>query len=97
LIEQDTKEEGISGLEIAWHCMRARKPAVATPYLMHGARHAIATGASDEAARALSTALKHLKGRDRDEGIILLAETLQEMADLYIAEDLRTVPVVRWR
>ncbi|MGH7712275.1 MAG: tetratricopeptide repeat protein, partial [Gemmatimonadaceae bacterium] len=38
-------------------------------------------GAPDEAARALSTALKHLKGRDRDEGTILLAETLQEMAD----------------
>jgi tetratricopeptide (TPR) repeat protein len=48
---------------------------------MQGARRAIASGASDEAARALSTALKHLKGRDRDEGIILLAETLQEMAD----------------
>ena len=81
LIEADARGQKISGLEIAWHCMRARKPALATPYLMQGARRAIATGASDEAARALSTALKHLKGRDRDEGIILLAETLQEMAD----------------
>jgi tetratricopeptide (TPR) repeat protein len=81
LIEADAKGQKISGLEIAWHCVRARRPAIATPYLMQGARRAIATGASDEAARALSSALKHLKGRDRDEGIILLAETLQEMAD----------------
>jgi tetratricopeptide (TPR) repeat protein len=81
LIEADAMGQEISGLEIAWHCMRARKPVLATPYLMQGARRAIGTGASDEAARALSTALKHLKGRDRDEGIILLAETLQEMAD----------------
>ena len=81
LIEADSKGEDISGLEIAWHCIRARKPTIATPYLMQGARRAIDSGASDEAARALSTALKHLKGRDRDEGILLLAETLQEMAD----------------
>lgn len=36
-------------------------------------------GAPDEAARALSSALGHLKGRARDEAALLLAETYQEM------------------
>lgn len=36
-------------------------------------------GAPDEAARALSSALGHLKGRIRDEAALLLAETYQEM------------------
>ncbi|MGH7562029.1 MAG: ATP-binding protein, partial [Gemmatimonadales bacterium] len=75
LVEVHEAGRDISGLEIAWHSMRAREPEAATPYLMSGARKAIAAGAPDEAARALSTALKHLKGRDRDEGTILLAET----------------------
>jgi len=37
-------------------------------------------GAPDEAARALSSALRQLKGRARDEATVLLAETYQEMA-----------------
>ncbi|HET9275496.1 MAG TPA: AAA family ATPase, partial [Gemmatimonadales bacterium] len=81
LIAADDQGKEVPGLEIAWHCIRARQSELATPYLMRGARQAIAAGAPDEASRALSTAMKHLKGRDRDEGTLLLAETLQEMGD----------------
>jgi len=70
----------IPGLEVAWHCIRARRSEEATPFLMTGAREAIVHGAPDEAARALSSALGHLKGRARDEAALLLAETYQEMA-----------------
>ncbi|HSE54065.1 MAG TPA: AAA family ATPase, partial [Gemmatimonadales bacterium] len=71
---------GIPGLEVAWHCIRARRAEEATPFLMTGAREAIMHGAPDEAARALSSALRQLKGRTRDEATVLLAETYQEMA-----------------
>jgi tetratricopeptide (TPR) repeat protein len=70
---------GIPGLEVAWHCIRARRCEEATPFLMTGAREAIMHGAPDEAARALSSALGHLRGRTRDEAALLLAETYQEM------------------
>jgi DNA-binding SARP family transcriptional activator/tetratricopeptide (TPR) repeat protein len=72
--------EAIPGLEIAWHCMRARRREEATPYLLTGARSAITHGAPDEAARALSSALGQLKGNPRTEATLLLAETYQEMA-----------------
>lgn len=73
--------EAIPGLEIAWHCIRARRREEATPFLMHGARTAITHGAPDEAARALSSAMGHLRGKAKAEAALLLAETYQEMAD----------------
>ncbi len=69
----------IPGLEIAWHCRRARRNEEATPYLMRGERDAISHGAPDEAARALMSALGNLKGRAKAEASLLLAETYQEM------------------
>jgi DNA-binding SARP family transcriptional activator/tetratricopeptide (TPR) repeat protein len=73
--------ETLPGLEVAWHCIRARRPEEGTPFLMRGAREAITHGAPDEAARALATGVRHLKGRARDEALLLLAETYQEMAE----------------
>jgi DNA-binding SARP family transcriptional activator/tetratricopeptide (TPR) repeat protein len=73
--------ESIPGLEIAWHCIRARRREQATPFLMSGAREAILHGAPDEATRALSSALSQLRGRSRDEAALLLAEAYQEMGD----------------
>lgn len=69
-----------SGLEVAWHCIRAGRTEEATPFLMRGAREAMAHGAPDEAARSLSSALRRLQGVARDEATLLLAETLQEMS-----------------
>jgi DNA-binding SARP family transcriptional activator/tetratricopeptide (TPR) repeat protein len=80
LLARTAAEAGIPGLEVAWHCIRARRGEEATPFLMTGAREAIMHGAPDEAARALSSALRQLKGRARDEATVLLAETYQEMA-----------------
>lgn len=79
LLARTVAGANIPGLEIAWHCIRARRSEEATPFLMRGAREAIMHGAPDEAARALSSALGHLKGRARDEAALLLAETYQEM------------------
>ena len=73
--------ESLPGLEVAWHCIRARRHDEGTPFLMRGARDAITHGAPDEAARALTSAVRHLKGRVRDEALLLLAETYQEMAE----------------
>ena len=73
--------EARPGLEVAWHCIRARRPDEGTPFLMRGAREAITHGAPDEAARALVSAVRQLKGRTKDEALLLLAETYQEMAE----------------
>ncbi len=73
---------GIPGLEISWHCMRARRREEAAPFLMRGAREAILHGAPDEAARALASALGQLKGRPKVEATLLLAESYQEMGEL---------------
>jgi DNA-binding SARP family transcriptional activator len=72
--------EKAPNLEVAWHCIRAHRREEATPFLMNGARDAITHGAPDEAARALSSALGHLRGRAKAEATLLLAETYQEMA-----------------
>jgi len=69
----------VPGLEIAWHCIRARRREEATPFLLTGARDAITHGAPDEAARALSSAVGQLKGSAKAEATLLLAETYQEM------------------
>jgi hypothetical protein len=68
------------GLEIAWHCIRARRRDESIPYLMTGARAAIVSGAPDEAASALLSALPQLRGSVRIEAALLLVETYQEMA-----------------
>ena len=80
LLTRTAAGESIPGLEVAWHCIRARRSEEATPFLMTGARAAIMHGAPDEAARALSSALGQLKGQSRNEAALLLAETYQEMA-----------------
>lgn len=79
LLARSAAGSAVPGLEVAWHCIRAKRSEAATPFLMSGAREAIVHGAPDEAARALSTALGQLKGRVRDEAALLLAETYQEM------------------
>jgi lipopolysaccharide biosynthesis regulator YciM len=81
LLAASAAGENIPGLEIAWHCIRARRREQATPFLMDGAREAILHGAPDEATRALSSALGQLKGRARDEAALLLAEAHQEMGN----------------
>lgn len=81
LLVAEAVGESIPGLEIAWHCIRARRHEQATPFLMSGARQAILHGAPDEAARALSSALGQLKGRTRDEAALVLAEAYQEMGE----------------
>lgn len=81
LLVAEAVGESIPGLEIAWHCIRARRHEQATPFLMSGARQAILHGAPDEAARALSSALGRLKGRARDEAALVLAEAYQEMGE----------------
>jgi tetratricopeptide (TPR) repeat protein len=67
-------------LEIAWHCLRAGRTAEATPFLLHGAREAIVSGAPAAAERALATALPHLPEPSRTEALVLLAEALQEQS-----------------
>jgi len=71
----------IPDLEIAWHCIRARRSEEATEFLLGAARNSITHGAPDEAARALSSAIPHLKGATRASAIVLLGETYQEMAN----------------
>ena len=80
LLKADSCGEPIPGLEIAWHCIRALRAHEATPHLLRAARDAITHGAPDEAARALSSAISHLRGSERMEAILVLAETFQEMA-----------------
>jgi DNA-binding SARP family transcriptional activator/ABC-type transporter Mla MlaB component len=70
--------ETASGLEIAWHCIRAGRDQEATPYLLSGAREAIRKGAPDVAEHALSSALPGLKEPEATEARFLLVEVLQE-------------------
>jgi DNA-binding SARP family transcriptional activator/tetratricopeptide (TPR) repeat protein len=75
----DAQHEGTaSGLEIAWHCIRAARPEEATPHLLRGARDAINCGAPDAADRALTSALPSLRADARVEATFLLVEALQE-------------------
>jgi tetratricopeptide (TPR) repeat protein len=68
---------GFLGLEIAWHATRAGRAADAPAYLLRGATEAIAQGALDAAARALSTALRQLAPADHTAAALLLTEVLQ--------------------
>jgi hypothetical protein len=68
----------VSGLEIAWHVIRAGQLTALGVHLLDGATEAIAQGALDTAARALRTALPQLTKGDRVMAALLLAEALQE-------------------
>jgi hypothetical protein len=74
------KSRGVQflGLEIAWHAIRAGQASDGTAHLLTGAQEAIAQGALDTAARALSTALPQLAADEREAAALLLAEVLQE-------------------
>jgi DNA-binding SARP family transcriptional activator/tetratricopeptide (TPR) repeat protein len=78
LLHDARYEATASGLEIAWHCIRASRSDEATSHLLRGARHAIHHGAPDAADRALTSALPLLKSDARVEATFLLVEALQE-------------------
>ena len=69
----------VSGLEIAWHCVRAGRQYEALPHLLSGARQAMRQGAAYLAQRALETAMPGIA----EPGVLtkaklLLIEALQE-------------------
>ena len=69
----------VSGLEIAWHCVRAGRREEALPHLLSGARQAMRRGAAHLAQRALETALPGIEGANTImEAKLLLVEALQE-------------------
>ena len=67
-----------SGLEIAWHCVRAGRQDQAIPHLTRGARQAMRHGASHVAERALESALPAIGPDKTPEVLLLLVEALQE-------------------
>lgn len=67
-----------SGLEVAWHCVRAGRQDQAIPHLLRGARQAMRHGASHVAERALESALPAIGQDEHPEVPLLLAEALQE-------------------
>jgi DNA-binding SARP family transcriptional activator len=79
LLERSRAGEGIPGLEIAWHCIRADRASEAGPYLLAGAREAMHAGAPHEAELALRSGMDLLDDNQRPQGRLLLAETLQEL------------------
>jgi DNA-binding SARP family transcriptional activator/tetratricopeptide (TPR) repeat protein len=81
LIDAMGRGESVSRLEVAWHCIRAKRRDEAAPHLIIGARQSLAKGAPDEAARALGSALRELKGQTWQEAALLLAEAYDEMGD----------------
>lgn len=78
LIDEQRRGVPFLGLEIAWHATRAGRAAEVPAYLLKGATEAIAQGALDAAARALSTALQQLAPADHTAAALLLTEVLQE-------------------
>jgi tetratricopeptide (TPR) repeat protein len=78
LVKREANGTAVSGLEIAWHCIRCGLLEVATPYLLRGARQAIRKGAPNEAERALETALGHLDEPARTDALLLMSEALYE-------------------
>jgi DNA-binding SARP family transcriptional activator len=69
----------MSGLEIAWHCVRAGRRNEALPHLLSGARQAMRRGAAHLAQRALETALPSIDEPSTTiEARLLLVEALQE-------------------
>jgi DNA-binding SARP family transcriptional activator/tetratricopeptide (TPR) repeat protein len=78
LLDAEAKGRAGSGLEIAWHLIRAGRGGEATPYLLRGARESMRGGAPHEAERGLSTAMDRLEEPDKSEALLLLGEALQE-------------------
>ena len=81
LIDAMGRGELVSRLEVAWHCIRAKRKDEAAPHLIIGSRQSMAKGAPDEAARALGSALRELKGQVWQEAALLLAEAYHELGD----------------
>jgi DNA-binding SARP family transcriptional activator/tetratricopeptide (TPR) repeat protein len=67
-----------TGLEVAWHCVRAGRQHEAIPHLMRGAKQAMRHGAPHVAERALESALPALPEEERVDALMLLVESLQE-------------------
>jgi DNA-binding SARP family transcriptional activator/tetratricopeptide (TPR) repeat protein len=79
----------ISGLEIAWHCVRAGRREEALPHLLSGARQAMRRGAAHLAQRALETALPGIdESHTITEATLLLVEALQEQGRWRYSVDL---------
>jgi DNA-binding SARP family transcriptional activator/tetratricopeptide (TPR) repeat protein len=79
LLSRSTQGEGIPGLEIAWHCIRAGRVEEARPYLLSGAREAMHAGAPQEAELALTSGMHLLTEPYIEHAKLLLAEVLQEL------------------
>jgi tetratricopeptide (TPR) repeat protein len=85
----------VSGLEIAWHCVRAGRREEALPHLLSGARQAMRRGAAHLAQRALETAMPGLTEPESIEASLILVEALQEQGHWRESLDLvREVPVL---
>ena len=69
-----------SDLEIAWHLIRAHRPAEASPHLLRGARNALTRGAPDEVVLALSSSVPDLAPPTSTEAMLLWVEALHELA-----------------
>ena len=78
LLGNDSGLPHASGLEVAWHCVRAGRQGEAVPHLMRGARQAMRQGAPHVAERALESALPGLEHVERSDAVLLLVESLQE-------------------
>jgi tetratricopeptide (TPR) repeat protein len=78
LLHSECHRTPSTGLEIAWHCMRAGRTDEAIPHLLSGAVEAIRGGAPQSAELALITALPALNGEELVSAKILLVEALQE-------------------
>ena len=78
LLSEDGTSVNSSGLEVAWHCLRAGRQEQGTPHLLRGARQAIRQGAPHVAERALESAIPTLPRSDRAAVRLILAEAMQE-------------------
>ena len=85
----------VSGLEVAWHCVRAGRQEEALPHLLSGARQAMRQGAAYLAQRALETAMPGLAEPESIEAGLILVEAFQEQGRWRDSLDLvQTMPVV---
>ena len=78
ILLEEAETRGVPGLEVAWHLIRAGRPAESTPHLLRGAKEAMWAGAPHETQHALSTALSWLESDVQPAARLLLAEALQE-------------------
>lgn len=78
LMAEKSRGVQLLGLEIAWHAIRAGQAADVAEHLLEGSQEAMAQGALDTAARALSTALPQLSDPERRAATLMLAQVFQE-------------------